>query len=95
MSIDYDVALKIAKLSRVKLTRLQTDKIVEELSEVLKFVQKLEEVDTSCVSPLNMVNTIEPQKRSDKVEDGNYREKILKNAPNVKEGFFSVPKVVE
>ena len=95
MSIDYDVALKIAKLSRVKLTRVQTDKIVEELSEVLKFVQKLEEVDTSCVSPLNMVNTIEPQKRSDKVEDGNYREKILKNAPNVKEGFFSVPKVVE
>ena len=95
MSIDYDAALKIAKLSRVKLTRVQTDKIVEELSEVLKFVQKLEEVDTSCVSPLNMVNTIEPQKRSDKVEDGNYREKILKNAPNVKEGFFSVPKVVE
>ena len=95
MSIDYDAALKIAKLSRVKLTRVQTDKIVDELSEVLKFVQKLEEVDTSCVSPLNMVNPIEPQKRSDKVEDGNYREKILKNAPNVKEGFFSVPKVVE
>ena len=95
MSIDYDVALKIAKLSRLKLTKVQTDKIVTELSEVLRFVQKLDEVDTSSVSPMNMVTPMEPQQRSDNVDDGNYQEKILKNAPSVKEGFFSVPKVVE
>ena len=95
MSIDYDIALKIAKLSRLKLTKLQTEKIVTELSEVLQFVQKLDKVDTSSVLPMNMVTPIEPQKRSDKVDDGNYQEKILKNAPSVKEGFFSVPKVVE
>ncbi len=95
MSIDYDVALKIAKLSRLKLTKVQTDKIVAELSEVLHFVQKLDEVDTSSVSPMNMVIPIEPKQRPDNVDDGNYREKILKNAPSAKEGFFSVPKVVE
>ena len=95
MSIDYDVALRMAKLSRLKLTKAQTGKIVEELSEVLSFVQKLEEVDTSAVIPMNMVTPMEAQQRSDNVNDGNYREKILKNAPSVKEGFFSVPKVVE
>ena len=95
MSIDYNVALKIAKLSRLKLTKAQTEQIVAELSEVLSFVQKLDEVDTSSVSPMNMVTTMVPQQRSDNVDDGNYREKILKNAPSAKEGFFSVPKVVE
>ena len=95
MSIDYDVALKIARLSRLKLTREQTEKIVAELSEVLSFVQKLEEVDTSAVSPMNMVTPMDTQQRPDIVDDGNYQEKILKNAANVKEGFFSVPKVVE
>ena len=75
MSIDYDVALKIAKLSRLKLTKAQTDKIVEELSEVLNLYKNWKKLTPPSVSPMNMVNPIEPKQRSDNVDDGNYREK--------------------
>ena len=95
MTIDTKVVEKIAKLSRLKLTLAQTETIAKELSEVLSFVQKLEEVDTSSISPMTTVTPVDRQKRSDEIADGNYPEKILKNAPEVKEGFFSVPKVVE
>ena len=95
MTIDQKVVEKIAKLSRLKLTLAQTETIAKELSEVLSFVQKLEEVDTSTISPMTTVTLFDRQKRSDEIADGDYPEKILKNAPEVKEGFFSVPKVVE
>ena len=95
MAIDAKVVEKIAKLSRLKLTLAQTETIAKELSEVLSFVQKLEGVDTSSISPMTTVTPVDRQKRSDEIADGNYPEKILKNAPEVKEGFFSVPKVVE
>ena len=95
MTIDPKVVEKIAKLSRLKLTETQTNTIAKELSEVLVFVQRLEEVDTSSVSAMTTVTSMVPKKRKDKINDGNYPEKILKNAPRVKEGFFSVPKVVE
>ncbi len=95
MSIDPEVVKKIAKLSRLKLTASQTETTAKELSEVLVFVQKLEEVDTSSVSPMTTVTPMDSKERSDNVSDGNYPEKVLRNAPSVKEGFFSVPKVLE
>ena len=95
MSIDREVVKKIAKLSRLKLTVAQTDTTAKELSEVLVFVKKLEKIDTSSVSPMTTVTPMESKERSDKISDGNYPDEILRNAPSVKEGFFSVPKVIE
>lgn len=95
MSIDRKVVDKIARLSRLKLTEEETDSIVKELSEVLTFVKKLETVETSSITPMTTVTPLEQKNRQDKVSDGDYPDKILKNAPNVQEGFFSVPKVVE
>ena len=57
--------------------------------------EKLEKVDTSSVSPMTTVTPMDSKERSDKISDGNYPDEILRNAPSVKEGFFSVPKVIE
>ena len=86
MSIDREVVKKIAKLSRLKLTVAETETTAKELSEVLVFVKKLEKINTSSVSPMTTVTPMESKDRSDE---------ILRNAPSVKEGFFSVPKVIE
>ena len=95
MSIDREVVKKIAKLSRLKLTVAQAQTTTKELSEVLLFVKKLEKVDTSSVSPMTTVTPMDSKERPDKISDGNYPDEILRNAPSVKEGFFSVPKVIE
>ena len=44
---------------------------------------------------MTTVTPMESKERSDKISDGNYPDEILRNAPTVKEGFFSVPKVIE
>ena len=95
MSIDPKVVKKIAKLSRLKLTSSQMETTAKELSEVLVFVKKLEKIGTSSVPPMTTVTPMKSKERSDIISDGNYPEKVLRNAPSVKEGFFSVPKVIE
>jgi len=60
------------------------------------FMNKLDEVDTSKVeSVLNQNLDHHSNRLNDIVEDGNYVEKILKNAPDSKEGFFTTIKVIE
>ena len=95
MAIDIKTVKKIAKLSRLKLADEQIDVIAKELSEVLVFVEQLDQVDTSSISPMDCVHPIDNLTRTDVVDDGNYAEKIISNSPAKKEGFFVVPKVVE
>ncbi len=95
MAIDIKTVKKIAKLSRLKLADAQIDVIAKELSEVLVFVEQLDQVDTSSISPMDCVHPIDNLTRKDVVDDGNYAEKIISNSPAKKEGFFVVPKVVE
>ena len=95
MAIDIKTVKKIAKLSRLKLADAQIDVIAKELSEVLVFVEQLDQVDTSSISPMDRVHPIDNLTRNDVIDDGNYAEKIISNSPAKKEGFFVVPKVVE
>ena len=95
MAIDIKIVKKIAKLSRLKLADAQIDVIAKELSEVLVFVEQLDQVDTSSISPMDCVHPIDNLTRNDVIDDGNYAEKIISNSPAKKEGFFVVPKVVE
>ena len=95
MSIDKKTVYKIAKLSRIKIDQKDSDKISSELNSVLNWINELNEVDTEGIEPLSSVTGHKLPKRKDDVSDGDYVEKILKNAPEKSSGFFVVPKVVE
>ena len=95
MDIDKKLVKKIATLSRVKIEEKEIDKISKELSEIITWVEKLNEVDTNNVTPVANPSDIKIPFRKDEINDGKIEEKILKNAPEKKAGYFVVPKVVE
>ena len=69
--------------------------LARELSGILGFMEQLIEVNVDGVEPMVSVTPMRLKRRADVVTDGNIQEQILKNAPDAREGFFAVPKVVE
>ena len=96
MSISKDKVKKIGNLAKIKLTNDEIEIYSTQLTQIVDFMNKLDEVDTSKVeSVLNQNLDHHSNRLNDIVEDGNYVEKILKNAPGSKEGFFTTIKVIE
>ena len=95
MSIDRETARRVAKLARIKVEEGDLDALASEFNAILGFVEQLNEVDVEGVEPMVSVTPMRLKRRQDAVTDGGYQEKILSNAPDAREGFFAVPKVVE
>mgnify|MGYP001301803225 FL=1 len=96
MSISKDKVKKIGNLAKIELTNDEIEIYSAQLTQIVEFMNKLDEVDTSKVdSVLNQNLDHHSNRLNDIVEDGNYVEKILKNAPESKEGFFTTIKVIE
>ncbi len=93
--IDRDTVRKVAFLSRIKVEEEALDGLAGEISKILTWIEKLQEVDVSNVEPLASVVELTQPMRQDKITDGGYPEKVLSNAPKVAHGYFTVPKVVE
>ncbi|MEO1026028.1 MAG: Asp-tRNA(Asn)/Glu-tRNA(Gln) amidotransferase subunit GatC [Pseudomonadota bacterium] len=95
MSIDRDTARRVAKLARIKVEEDALDALAGEFNAILGFVEHLNEVDVEGVEPMTSVTPMVLKRREDVVTDGNQQPKVLANAPDAREGFFAVPKVVE
>ncbi|NIP74478.1 MAG: Asp-tRNA(Asn)/Glu-tRNA(Gln) amidotransferase subunit GatC [Xanthomonadales bacterium] len=95
MSIDTDTVRKVADLARIAVTEEELAPLAEELNAILGWVEQLGEVDVSGVEPMTSVTPMALKQRADVVTDGNRQADILANAPDAREGFFTVPKVVE
>jgi aspartyl-tRNA(Asn)/glutamyl-tRNA(Gln) amidotransferase subunit C len=95
MSIDTKTAGRVAKLARIAVPEGELPKLADELNGILAFMEQLGEVDVEGVEPMTSVTPQRLKRREDVVTDGNQQEAVLKNAPDAREGFFAVPKVVE
>ena len=95
MSVDRDTVAKIAKLARIRIEAEQMEPLAAELSNILGWIEQLNELDTEGVAPMTSVVEVEAPLRKDEVTDGDRRDDVLANAPEAAEGFFLVPKVVE
>lgn len=95
MSIDTETARRVAKLARIKVEEADLPELASEFSAILGFIEQLNEVDVDGVEPMTSVTPQRLKRRDDVVTDGNQPEKVLANAPDAREGFFAVPKVVE
>ncbi|MEM8790907.1 MAG: Asp-tRNA(Asn)/Glu-tRNA(Gln) amidotransferase subunit GatC [Pseudomonadota bacterium] len=95
MSIDIDTARKVARLARIATAEEDLPKVAEELSGILGWIEQLQEVDVEGVEPMTSVTPMDLKRREDVVTEGEIRDKVLANAPDAREGFFAVPKVVE
>ena len=95
MDINKKLVKKIATLSKMKIEENEVEKFSNELSKIINWVEKLNEVDTKNITPITNPSDIKIPFRKDKINDGKIEDKILKNAPEKKAGYFVVPKVVE
>lgn len=95
MSLDIATIKKVASLARLRMDEKELEQVAPQLSKIIGFVEQLAEVNTDNVKPLASVVNIALEMREDAVNDGNFVDKILANAPEKTQGYFVVPKVVE
>ncbi|MCH1532030.1 MAG: Asp-tRNA(Asn)/Glu-tRNA(Gln) amidotransferase subunit GatC [Planktomarina temperata] len=95
MSIDTKTAGRVAKLARIKVEEADLPALAQEFTNILGFIEQLNEVDVEGVEPMTSVTPQRLYRRDDAVTDGDQQAAVLANAPDAREGFFAVPIVVE
>ncbi|MCB0488541.1 MAG: Asp-tRNA(Asn)/Glu-tRNA(Gln) amidotransferase subunit GatC [Cyclobacteriaceae bacterium] len=95
MKIDRATLEKIAHLARLELDEKEVPKLLEDMSRMISFVEKLKEVDTTGVEPLTTMSHEINSLREDEVKNQLNTDEVLKNAPDKEGKYFRVPKVIE
>ena len=86
---------RVVKLARIELTPEEERRLAPQLSEVLKYIEKLNELDVSGVEPTAHATPLSNVMREDEPRDSLSQEDALRNAPKTANGLFVVPKIVE
>lgn len=93
--IDEKTVRKVARLARIKVTDEDVARLTPQVGGIMKWIEQLGEVNTDNVAPLPSPVEMNLRMRADVVNDGGVQDLVLANAPEVLEGFYVVPKVVE
>jgi len=93
--IDQAQVRKVAKLSRLELTEAEVEEFTSQLSAIIDYFEKMNELDTTDVEPLAHCLPISNVFREDFVKDSLGTEKTLANAPQTDGEFFKVPKILD
>jgi aspartyl-tRNA(Asn)/glutamyl-tRNA(Gln) amidotransferase subunit C len=94
MALSREEVLHVAELARLSLRPEEVELFTRQLNDILAYVQKLAELDTTGVAPLAHVIPLVNAFREDVVREGLSLEAALKNAPAREEGSFLVPRVI-
>ena len=89
-TIDY-----VAILAKLELTPEEKQQAKKDMSDMLAYIDKLNELDTAGVEPMSHVFQVTNVFREDVVTNGDDSAAILSNAPACKQGMFQVPRTVE
>lgn len=95
MKIDRELLNKIAHLARLEFDESTAEEMMSDMTEILTWVEQLNEVDTEGVDPLTTMSQEINAVRKDEVKPHLSHERALKNAPKKDSDFFRVPKVLE
>lgn len=89
-TIDY-----VGILAKLDLSEEEKNQAKKDMGRMLDYIDKLNELDTSCAEPMSHVFSVENVFRDDVITNGDIRDEVLQNAPEKKEGAFVVPKTIE
>ncbi len=93
--LDNAQVKKVAKLSRLQLTEAEVEEFTGQLSAVLEYIEKMDELNTDGVEPLAHCLPISNCFREDVAVESLGTEKTLENAPQRDGEFFKVPKILD
>ncbi len=85
----------ITNLARLTLNSEEIEASQEQLSHILSYIEKLNQLDTEDVHPTSHVIPIRNVTKADEEKDLFERDEILANAPSSEQGYFEVPQVIE
>ena len=94
MAISREDVEHIAKLARLQLTEEEVKRFQIELGKIIEYFDQLKKLDTENVPPMTHAVPLENVLREDQVKESLLQEEALQNAPEKKESYFQVPKVV-
>ena len=94
MEVDEKIVDYIAGLSRIRLTAEEKKVMVPQLKDIVKYVEKLSEVNVDNVPQMDHILNVKDVYREDVSGASFPREEILKNAPSTDGEFFEVPKII-
>lgn len=94
MALSIKEVEHVALLARLQLTEQEKIQFAEQLGSILEYANKLNELDTDNVEPLDHILPIYNVFRNDEVQPGTPREEILANAPVVEDGQYKVPRII-
>ncbi len=91
--ISTDDVKHVAKLARLELTEDEINKYSKQLGDILKYVEQMNEVDTTGIEPMPHAIPVYNVMREDVVKYEQTKEEMMANAPYEEDGFFRVPKI--
>ncbi len=94
MAVTLNDVEHVAALARLSFSDEEKITLLDQLNDILRYMEQLNRLDTSDVEPLSHVIELSNVFREDVMRPSSPREEILKNAPARTDEFFKVPKVI-
>jgi len=95
VALSIDDTRQIAHLARIAIDDAAAEELTKDLSTVLDLVEKLQAIDTTDVEPMAHPGDAVLRLREDVVSEENQREHLQAPAPELEQGYFLVPRVIE
>lgn len=95
MTVNKELLEGLAHLARLEFEEKDAEKMVNDLNDILAWVEKLNEVDTSGIEPILQMSEENNVLRADEAGGHLEHDKALKNAPKKDSNYFRVPKVLD
>ncbi len=95
MNISEDTFERTARLAKLHFSPEETDRIIEDMEEILSFMHQMNAVDTSDVSPFTHTRPYFPERMEQKPVAGLPRQSVLGNAPDSKNNHFRFPPAIQ
>lgn len=95
MAVSLEDVRYIARLARLRFSDEDERRMAEQMSQILEYMEKLNELDTTAVPPMSHVLDLTNVFREDVAAPRISREEALRNAPDADDAYFRAPKVIE
>jgi aspartyl-tRNA(Asn)/glutamyl-tRNA(Gln) amidotransferase subunit C len=95
MKVSREEVEHVAMLARLRLTEEEKDRLTDQLNSILDHFVKMQELDTEHVQPTSHVIPMQNVSRPDVVGECLTQEQALANAPEQRDSYFVVPRIVE
>jgi len=96
VQVDIDVLQKLEKLSHLQIDDDKRDEVMQQLSNVLGYVENLNELDTTSLdTSFSTLDGGTPMREDTPREPNDIASNILSHAPNAQDDFFIVPAIIE